>query len=210
MPTIWVLAGTNGAGKSSIGGAMLRQGGGDYFNPDEAAAVIRQRDPSLSQEAANALGWRLGVRQLDRAIAAGTDYFFETTLGGRTITARLSEALARGHEVRIWYVGLSSPEMHITRVAARVRDGGHDIPEDAIRRRFEHSRRNLVQLLPQLTELKVYDNSQQADPATGDRPTPMLVLHWQGGRLLAPRDVSTTPAWAKPIVAQALKCSSDR
>ena len=186
---------------------MIRQSGGEYYNPDEAAATLRQRDPSLSQEAANALAWRLGLRQLERAIESGADYFFETTLGGRSITARLRDALDRGTEVRIWYVGLSTPEMHIERVAARVAAEGHDIPQEAIRRRFDNSRRNVINLLPRLAELKVYDNSELASPTAGQRPTPRLVLHWRDRRIVAPPDLSTAPAWAKPIVAQAIRSS---
>lgn len=207
-PCIWVLAGTNGAGKSSVGGAMLRASGGDYWNPDEAAAALRSKRPALSQTEANALAWRLGVRQLERALVGRRDYFMETTLGGATLAERLGQALAAGFEVRIWYVGLRDVELHLARVAARVRGGGHDIPEADVRRRFDQSRRNLVALLPRLTELKLFDNSREASPARGRAPRPKLVLHWQSGRIVGPRDLSAlsaTPAWAKPIVAAALK-----
>jgi predicted ABC-type ATPase len=205
QPCIWVLAGTNGAGKSSIAGALLRQSGGEYFNPDEVALKLRRRNSALDQTQANAAAWTLGVRQLDQALRAGHDYFFETTLGGDSITARLEQALAQGHQVRIWYAGLGTPEQHIARVAARVRGGGHDIPEEAIRRRWDSSRRNLIALLPQLTELKVYDNSAEADFARAKAPQPRLLLHWRDGQLLGPDGLRATPAWAKPIVAQALK-----
>ena len=200
-----MLAGTNGAGKSSIGGALLRQSGGDYFNPDEVAASILRRERSLSREQANARAWALGVRLLDDAIRFGRDHFFETTLGGDTIAARLMRALDAGHEVRIWYVGLSSPELHIARVAARVRSGGHPIPEADIRRRYDTSRRNLIQLLPRLSELRLFDNTIEADPKSGKAPKPRLLLDWQAGRIRAPKNLLGTPEWAKAIVAQALK-----
>jgi predicted ABC-type ATPase len=103
------------------------------------------------------------------------------------------------------YVGLPSAEAHIERVRQRVRAGGHDIPEADIRRRYRHSRLNLVRLLPALTELRVYDNSAEADPAAGHAPRPLLVLHVKKGRIVAPDDLSSTPEWAKPIVAAALK-----
>lgn len=205
-----MLAGTNGAGKSSIGGAMLRESGGDYFNPDEVAAALRARSPKLAQTEANALAWQLGVRQLERAIRDRLDYFMETTLGGSTIFERLEQALEADCEVRVWYVGLSDVALHIARVAARVNDGGHDIPEEDIRRRFDRSRLNLIALLPQLTELKLYDNSFEASPARGRAPRPKLVLHWRDGRIVGPKDLSKTPAWAKPIVATALKLAATR
>lgn len=202
---LWILAGTNGAGKSSVGGAMLRASGGDYFNPDEVSRELMERDPSLDVRQANGLAWRIGVRQLDRATAEGKDYFMETTLGGDTIAERLAQALARGFEVRVWYVGLATVEEHLVRVAKRVRRGGHDIPEEAIRKRFDSSRRNLLALLAGLTELKMYDNTPTADPAAGKSPSPRLVLHWRSGRVVGPRSLRRTPEWAKPIVAQAIK-----
>jgi len=202
---IWVLAGTNGAGKSSIAGEFLRASGGDYFNPDEAARVIRSAIPSLSQAEANSRAWTENVTRLQNAIDQRHEYFFESTLGGETITRMLQAAMVAGIAVRIWYAGLSSPQLHIARVAARVRRGGHDIPEADIRRRYDNSRLNLVRLLPRLTELKVFDNSAEADPAQGIAPQPKLLLHLRRGRIIAPKNLPATPDWAKPIVAAALK-----
>ena len=167
------------------------------------ARRIRAVYPSLGVTEANARAWAEGLRQLDDAIQRRRSYFFETTLGGRTITGRLEAALDAGLEVRVWYAGLASPELHIARVAARVRAGGHDIPEADIRRRYDASRRNLIRLLPRLTELKVYDNSAEVVPRRGAaRPT--LVLHCMAGRIVGPRRLDRTPEWAKPIVAAAV------
>lgn len=212
-PRIFVLAGTNGAGKSSIGGATIRQCGAFYFNPDEAARAIRAVNPQLSQTQANSAAWHEGKRLLQQAIASRRDYSFETTLGGNTVVRLLEEAALKGYEVRIWYAGLATPEHHIARVKARVAKGGHDIPEADVRRRFDHSRLQLIRLLPSLTELRLYDNTAQADPSAGVTPKPVLVMHWQNGamlgqprgRVVAPADLRATPNWAKPIVAAALK-----
>lgn len=204
-PRIYVLAGVNGAGKSSIGGAMLRAAGADYFNPDEAAKALIAANPGLEQTKANAAAWRQGKRLLEKAIGERLDFAFETTLGGSTMTRLLTEAASAGIEVRIWYVGLASPDEHIARVAQRVSQGGHDIPAAAIRRRWRHSRQNLIHLLPAVTELWVYDNSADADPAAGNAPEPTLVLQMSHGDIVGPSDLSATPQWAKPIVAAALK-----
>lgn len=199
-----MLAGVNGAGKSSIVGAMIREAGGDYYNPDEAARAFLAADPALDQVAANAAAWQEGRRLLQRAIADRLDFALETTLGGSTIPRLITQAASQGFEVRMWYVGLDSPRAHIARVKHRVEAGGHDIPEDAIRRRWRHSRQNLIVLLPVLTALRVYDNSADADPAIGRAPRPDLVLHVERGRIVGPDDLSATPEWAKPIVAAAL------
>jgi predicted ABC-type ATPase len=204
-PSIHVLAGVNGAGKSSIGGAAIRHAGGQYFNPDEAAHALRGKYPALTQAAANSAAWRQGVRLLERAIEEGLDFTFETTLGGSTFTTLLMQATERGIEVHVWYVGLSSPELHVERVQSRVSQGGHDIPEHDIYRRYEHSRLNLIALLPHLTTLHVYDNSVDADPTAGRTPKPTPVLHMEHGRILGLPDLASIPNWAKPIVAAALK-----
>lgn len=204
-PRIYVLAGTNGAGKSSVAGATFRAFGGDYFNPDEAAQRIRASSPGTSQRDANGRAWREGKRLLERAIAERLDWAFETTLGGDTLVALLENAADAGFEVRVWWAGLAGVDLHLARVRARVAKGGHDIPEGDVRRRYDKGRENLIRLLPRLTELRLYDNSAQADPHEGAAPSPTLVLHLAGRRIMNPEDLPKTPDWAKPIVAAAMK-----
>jgi predicted ABC-type ATPase len=215
-PRLFVLAGTNGAGKSSIGGATIRARGGHYFNPDEAAAAIRQARPHLSHTQANSAAWNEGKRLLQRAVAERLDYNFETTLGGKSLAHLLKQAAEQGFEVRIWYVGLSTPEHHLARVKARVARGGHDIPEADIRRRFDQSRLQLIELLPHLAELRLYDNSMDAAPHDGLAPRPRLLLHWQcqagtsTGEVKVParaQALAEMPEWAKPVVMAALKAA---
>ena len=107
----------------------------------------------------------------------------------------------------MWFVGLSSPELHIARVRARVARGGHDIPEEKIRERYDRSRINLIELMPRLTELRVFDNSFDADPHAGRAPQLILILHLAKGKLLHLIELSKTPQWAKALVAAALKIS---
>jgi predicted ABC-type ATPase len=206
--SISVLAGTNGAGKSSVGGAWIRASGGNYFNPDEATVQIRNANPAVSLADANAAAWQEGKSLLERAIAENIDFAFETTLGGNTIPSLLESAASAGIAVHIWFVGLNSPELHMQRVRARVAKGGHDIPEAKIRERYDNSRVNLIRLLPKLAELRVYDNSADADPATGARPEPILILHWVNGKIVEVCDLRTAPDWTKPILAAAISASS--
>jgi predicted ABC-type ATPase len=206
-PCIYVLAGTNGAGKSSISGSMFLQQGVEYFNPDDAANRILSTNPGISQTEANSAAWHEGKRLLERAIREKLDFAFETTLGGRTITALLESALYYGIEVRVSYVGLSSAELHIQRVQSRVEHGGHAIPEQTIRERYTQSRLNVIKLLPKLAELRVYDNSEDADPKTGKVPNPKLILHWLHGNISSACDLAQVPQWAKPILTTAMKTS---
>jgi predicted ABC-type ATPase len=204
---IYVIAGTNGAGKSSIAGSMFVARGAEYFNPDSAARSISESNPGISQSDANSAAWHQGKRLLERAIAERLDFAFETTLGGKTITAMLEKALSNRIEVRVWYVGLNTPELHIARVRARYEQGGHSIPEEKIRQRYVQSRLNLIRLIPRLTELLVYDNSDEADPAAGKVPKLEFLLHFARGRILRSCPLGAVPEWAKPIFAAALKLS---
>ena len=204
-PSVYVIAGVNGAGKSSVAGETFRQSGADYYNPDEAARRLVTANPRLNQTEANSAAWHEGVRLLKRAIDERLDFAFETTLGANTIPRLLREAANASIEIYVWYVGLESPELHIARVKARVARGGHDIPEKDIRRRYEHSRLNLIELLPFLRALRIFDNSAEANPASGQTPKPALVLFIERGKILEPKDLTHTPAWAKPIVAAAMK-----
>ena len=203
---IFVLAGVNGAGKSSVVGQWFRTRGDNYFNPDEAAAQL-QKESGYSLDEANARAWTAGKDLLEEAIANRTDFTFETTLGGNTIPRLLAQAADEGIQVRIWFVGLSSVAKHLARVRARVASGGHDIPEEKIRERWEGSRRNIISLMPKLAELQVFDNSAERDPETGENPPPRLLLHWKNGTVVGPSlaELEQTPDWAKPIIAAALK-----
>jgi predicted ABC-type ATPase len=183
---------------------MLRASGADYYNPDEAAREIRKASSGLSQRDANGLAWGKGRDLLQRAIDERKDFVFESTLGAHTIPAMLFGAAQKGAAVHVWFVGLDGVERHLARVRARVKAGGHDIPEADIRRRYETSRENLVWLMPRLTSLRLYDNSIDADPASGESPRPRLLLHLEGGRIVAPANLRATPGWAKALVAKAM------
>jgi predicted ABC-type ATPase len=207
-PRIYVLAGTNGAGKSSLAGAMLLERGVAYFNPDAAAALIVDANPGITLEEAQSAAWYEGRRLLERAIGERLDFAFETTLGGTTIAALLERAIASKIEVRIWYVGLDSIERHIARVRARVEAGGHHIPEARIRERYARSLMNLIRLMPKLTELRVYDNSREADLRRAVPPLPRLLVHLDRGRLASVCELAATPDWAKPLLLTALKIAA--
>jgi len=187
---------------------MFRRSGADSFNPDEATARILAANPGISAADANSAAWHQGKRLLERAIAERLDFAFETTLGGHTIRALLHEALAAGIDVRMWFGGLSSPELHVARVRSRVARGGHDMPEEKIRERYDRSRINLIELMPRLTELRVYDNSFEADPHAGRAPQPTLILHLANGKVVGMVELSKTPQWAKALLAAAIKIST--
>lgn len=205
-PVLYVLAGVNGAGKSSIGGHLLEQAGVTWFNPDGFARELLAAT-GCGQDEANAQAWAESLRRLDQALNRMRTHAFETTLGGRTVRARI-RAATRTHDVMVWFCGLASPDLHVRRVRARVASGGHDIPEARIRERYPRAIANLIALMPDLAHLQVYDNSAEA--AIGASvPDPILVLEMRAGKLISPlphdpKALGATPDWAKPLVEAAL------
>jgi predicted ABC-type ATPase len=210
-PFLVVLAGVNGAGKSSVAGALLADQGLSWFNPDTFARELALAT-GLSALEASSRAWHHGRALLESAIARRTNHAFETTLGGATIPALLQSA-ERTHDVHMIYVGLSSVDQHLARVRSRVAAGGHEIPDTKIRERWITSRANLVRLLPHFARLQVFDNSVEI--ATGlDIPDPFLTLEMEGGNVVVPRRLdaralAAIPEWARPIVQAAFECSRD-
>ena len=207
-PVLYVLAGVNGAGKSSVGGHLLERAGLTWFNPDTFAREL-VAETGCDQTQANAAAWQEGMRRLNEAVAKGANYAFETTLGGHTGPARI-HAASRTHDVLMWFCGLSSPELHLARVRARVVMGGHDIPETKIRERYPAALENLIALMPCLAQLQVYDNSAEVGPGEAI-PDPALVAEMQAGKLVWPVDLESlgnTPDWAKPLLEAAISISA--
>lgn len=198
---IVVAAGTNGAGKSTIVGPLIRASGGAYYNPDEQTQGLM--GIGLSLEQANAQAWRLGYEALQRSIDQSLNFAFETTLGGTSITMELLRALALDRRVVIFYVGLASVDLHIKRVAERVGRGGHDIPELKIRERYDNSRANLLKFIGTRAEIRAWDNSQQSIDGS---PAPCEVFRMKNRKVAIPQNgnPAATVSWAQPLVAKAL------
>ena len=172
---IVVVAGTNGAGKSSIVGEVMGGWRLGYFNPDLFAAGLIALGRSRTE--ADALAWQAGYDRLRTAIDRGPNFAFETTLGGKSIIAELHRAVKLRREVDVFYVGLSSVDLHIDRVRARVARGGHDIPVAKIRERYSKSLANLITLIGAASTVQVFDNSVETlDGVPGAR----LVFRMRG------------------------------
>lgn len=202
---IVVAAGTNGAGKSSIAQPYIEANGYPYFNPDQHARKLVQL--GVSPDEANGRAWQFGHDRLREAVDRDKSFAFETTLGGHSIAFELMRALAFGRAVTMFYVGLASPELHVRRVAARVVRGGHDIPAELIRKRYDSSRANLVSFIGTQAWIRVWDNS--AESADGMPGGAEQVFEVREAKLILPDtasgDADSIPEWARPLLAQALK-----
>lgn len=208
--TIHVLAGVNGSGKSSILGEYIRSKGGSYFNPDSYTKDLMKAAPKLSLGEAQSEAWHFGKNELTRACDTETAFAFETTLGGKTITDILLQAAKSGTRISVYYIGLKSVELNIKRVAERVERGGHDIPIEKIKKRWEDSRLNIIRLLPHLNELLIYDNSKSV--SAGESPKPELLIKIIDQKIIGGSESlirQDFPEWAQPIAMEAINRLGD-
>lgn len=154
-PEIHVIAGCNGAGKSSFARERLRSGL-EFINADNIA-----RDLPLRQGETRALAAGKAALRRETALEAHRASFaLETTLAGSSLAVRLRRMQAGGYRLFLYYLWLREPELAVARVALRVSQGGHDIPEETIRRRYAKGLTLFLQLyLPLADACYVYDNS---------------------------------------------------
>lgn len=155
---ILVIAGPNGAGKTTFARAFLPEEAHcpRFVNADLIAAGLSPFAP----EAAAVRAGRLMLEEIDACIARGESFAFETTLAGRGYLRRIAEWRAAGWHVTLFFLALPTAEAAITRVAKRVLQGGHHVPEDVIRRRFAAGRANFDRLYRfAVDDWMLYDNA---------------------------------------------------
>ena len=166
---ILIVAGPNGAGKTTFARNYLLNEADDptFINADMIAEGLNPFQPERSAFAAG----RIMLRMIDEYVRRGESFAFETTLSGRNYARSIPEWQAEGYRVRLCFLRLPNPEMAILRVRNRVREGGHHVDDDVVRRRFDAGWRNFQQLYRNIVDMwLLYD-------ATGDYP--MLIA--EGG-----------------------------
>lgn len=159
-PIVLVVAGPNGAGKSTASRTLLadRLAMRTFVNADVIAQGLAGFDPASAALEAS----RIMLERLKALAERRENFAFETTLAGRTHCSWLKTLIQVGYKVHLVYIWLVSPDLAVARVAVRVNQGGHDIPESTIRQRYRRSLSNLFALyLPVVTTWEVYDNSQE-------------------------------------------------
>lgn len=158
MPKLYIIAGCNGAGKTTASYTVLPEmlGCKEFVNADEIAKGLSPFNPeSVAIEAG-----RLMLQRMDDLLSEGSDFAFETTLSTRSYVKFIERTQAKGYFVTLLYFWLPTPEQAIERVATRVREGGHNIPSDVIRRRYANGIKNLTALyIPLCNYWAIYDNS---------------------------------------------------
>ena len=168
-PTLCILGGCNGAGKTTLARELLpRLGLMRFLNADEIARGLSPLDPSLTAFKAG----RLLIEEARGLIAAKASFAIDSTLSGKTYVAMIRDAKTQGYRFLLQYIRIGSGGQAVGRVALRVKLGGHDVPEDDIRRRFERSRKHFIEdYVPLADEWGLWDNQVPPPQKIADSST---------------------------------------
>jgi len=156
--TVYVIAGPNGAGKTTFALEYLQDitGCNNFINVDMIAYGLNPVNPDIMQLQAG----KLFLTELQKSIAKGNSFAFETTLAGKGYIKTLKQMRADHWQIIIIYLWIPNIDFSVERVKARVEQGGHDIPDSIIQRRFGKSLHNLMNEYMNLTDKTlIYDNS---------------------------------------------------
>lgn len=158
-PTCYVIAGPNGAGKTTFALRYLKEltGCRNFINADLIADGLSPLDPSNAQMEAG----KILLREIRSKVDEREDFAFETTLSGRSYVRLLEELLEKGWRTVLFYLWIPSARFSAARVQQRVESGGHDIPAEAIARRYSRTILNLLNVFaPLVNEVICYNNSR--------------------------------------------------
>lgn len=183
-PVFWLIAGPNGVGKTTYARAHLATVAGtvDFVNLDEIARGLSPLAPERGRVASG----RIALARLREFFAASATCATETTLSGNAQKGLIAEAKQAGFAIGILYFAVRAPETCIVRVARRVAEGGHDVPEADLRRRFARSLDNLPSYLALADIWRLFDSDN-------GRPRIVAEKHAQGIEIVDPTSLATLP-----------------
>jgi predicted ABC-type ATPase len=196
VPTLHILAGPNGAGKTTLYEAAIKPVNPtvEFVNPDRLAATHFGHNASTAAEAKK--GQELADERRAALMASGKSLVTESTFSHPSKLALLAEARAMGYKIAVYHVNVRSAEISIARVKDRVTQGGHDVPEDRIRGRYERNKALIKEAVLVADRGRVFDNSRQGQP-------PELALAFERGRLTYAS--TRVPLWAREVYATELE-----
>jgi predicted ABC-type ATPase len=172
-PNLYIIAGPNGAGKTTFAREFLPHYADcyEFINADLIAGGL---SPFVPERAAIKSG-KLMLEQIHILSQQGVDFGFETTLAGKSYRHLLQELKIRGYYITLFYLWLPSVELALKRIADRVRRGGHNVPANTVRRRFNRGLYNLFYLYrPLLNVWVLFDNASD---------TPLQIASEKSGKL---------------------------
>lgn len=184
---LWVLAGGNGAGKSTFYDQFLAPTGMLFINADILAKQLDAEHTEVVSYKAAILVEKLRTQLLD----SGTSFCFETVFSHPSKIDFLANAKSLGYEIILVYIHLQTVELNQARVAQRVKQGGHNVPTDKIISRLPRTMRHVRDALPLVDRVKFYDNSSHSQPFLSVASLDTGHLHIQ---------MDTLPEWAEEML----------
>ena len=194
-PTLYIIGGCNGAGKTTFSRELLpAMGVKRFLNADEIAKGLSPLDPTLVAFKAG----RLLLEEVELLLAAKASFAIESTLSGRTYVSLIRRARALGYRFVLHYISIHSPAQAIQRVRLRVGLGGHHVPDEDVERRFQRSMRHFLEdYLPLADEWHLWNNDlpPSVEVANSLQDSPETVRQW-----FSALHLMETPA--RPILEQ--------
>jgi predicted ABC-type ATPase len=187
MPTLYIIAGCNGAGKTTASNTILPTilNCKEFINADSIAAGL---SPFDAEKYAFEAG-RLMLRRIDQMIGEKVDFAIETTLSSKSYLLKITRARLEGYRVVILFFWLNSKSLAIRRVKSRVSNGGHNIPNDVIKRRYDRGLKNFFDLYSAKSDYwSFFDNSNGIVEMIAD------------GEGFLTRNIIDKPIWKKVLV----------
>ncbi len=157
--TIYIISGCNGAGKTTASYTILPEilNCKEFVNADNIAAGL---SPFQPEKVAFEAG-RIMLERIEFLLLSNATFAIETTLSSKSYKTKFEQAIKNGYQVKLLFFWLPTVEMAIKRVASRVKNGGHNIPQDVIKRRYFRGIENLFKIyIPLCTEWMVFDSSK--------------------------------------------------
>lgn len=169
-----IYAGVNGSGKSTLYNLQDKK----IINRVNSDEILAASGKNWRDKNSAIYAMRQSIVLIKTFLSRNVSFCQETTLTGKTIFRNIAEAKDRGYKIIMHYVGVESVDISLERVAERVRRGGHGIPEEDIRRRFNISLLNLKRAVELCDEISVYDNTEFFKP----------IAFFQNGKMISRND----------------------
>jgi predicted ABC-type ATPase len=176
VKTYTIIAGVNGVGKSSLTGVLKGE-------RNDLGAVVDVNKIAADGKLGAIKAGKLAVAKIRKCLENDLSFTQETTLSGQRTEKTCRLAKERTYSVRLFYIGLNTPDESVKRIENRVRKGGHDIPTDDVIRRYGSRFDDLIKILPYCDEVHLYDNENGF----------VEVGEYKNGELIAKGDYK--PAW---------------
>lgn len=176
MRRLYIIAGCNGAGKTTASFTILPEilDCTEFVNADEIARGLSPFRPATASIEAG----RLMLKRINKHLEAGNNFAFETTLSTRSYARLVVRAKDLGYQVTCVFFWLQTAELAVSRVESRVKEGGHDIPEEVIRRRYQSGLKNFFKLyVPLIHNWLFVDNSGDHYEIIAEGSSKQTVIH---------------------------------